>query len=376
MRANPGSIFGSLGLPALALAVLGACGGEPSAPSARPVLEAATPAPGSSESSGRSPAAAATAGSGNETEPNAALATPSSDGARSMLDAGSPASVDAGTSAGDAAPPDSGSLAPGSLAVSWMHGAANCAQSTDPELQVHAYNATTFILRQDKCRTYEAPFVYLLLGADTALLLDTGATNSVGLRDAVVPLVGERALLVAHSHAHGDHVASDGRFRGQPRTTLIGTSLAAVQAAFGINAWPADASELDLGGRVLDVLAIPGHEQTHIALYDRETGLLFTGDTLYPGLLFIDDWAAYRASVRRLATFVSSHPIAHVLGAHVEMTSMPGVNYAYGTVYQPAEHALELEAAHVLELDAALQQLGPTPPPRPVPHADFAIDPQ
>jgi glyoxylase-like metal-dependent hydrolase (beta-lactamase superfamily II) len=257
-----------------------------------------------------------------------------------------------------------------------MHGAADCARSTDPELQLHAYNATTFILRQDKCRTYEAPFVYLLLGSNTALLLDTGATNSAGLRDAIVPLVGERALLVAHTHAHGDHVASDGRFRGQPRTTVVGTSVAAVQAAFGINAWPADAGEIDLGGRVLDVLAIPGHEQTHIALYDRETGLLFTGDTLYPGLLFIDDWTAYRASVRRLAAFVSTRPIAHVLGAHVEMTSMAGVNYAYGTIYQPAEHALELEAAHVLELDAALQQLGPTPPPRPVAHADFVIDPQ
>jgi glyoxylase-like metal-dependent hydrolase (beta-lactamase superfamily II) len=267
-------------------------------------------------------------------------------------------------------------LVPGALAASWMHGAANCEQSTDPELQLHAYNATTFIFRQDKCRTYEAPFVYLLLGTSTALLLDTGATTSAALRDAVVALVGERSLLVSHTPAHGDHVASDARFRGQPRTTVVGTSVAAVQTAFGINRWPADAGRLDLGGRVLDVLAIPGHEQSHIALYDRQTGLLLTGDTLYPGLLFIEDWTTYRASVRRLAEFVSAHPIAHVLGAHVEMTSTAGVNYAYGTIYQPAEHALELDAAHVLELDAALQQLGPTPPPRPVAHADFVIDPQ
>ena len=305
-------------------------------------------------------------------QPGVELATPDSEGARTRLDAGTP--VDAGLPAADAAPVVK--LVPGSLVVSWMHGAADCAQSTDPELQLHAYNATTFILRQDKCRTYEAPFVYLLLGADRALLLDTGATNSAGLRDAVLPLLGERALLVAHTHAHGDHVASDARFRGQPGTTLVGTGVAAVQAAFGIEAWPADASEIDLGGRVLDVLAIPGHEPSHIALYDRETGLLFTGDTLYPGLLFIDDWTAYRASVRRLAAFVSTHPIAHVLGAHVEMTSTPGVNYAYGTIYQPAEHVLELDAAHVLELDGALQELGPTPPRAPVAHADFMIDPQ
>ena len=288
--------------------------------------------------------------------------------------------VDAGAPGSDAGTPEvpdaSVSLAAGSLNVAWMHGAANCSESTDPELQVHAYNATTFVIRQDKCRTFEAPFVYLLLGADTALLLDTGATNGAGLRNAVVPLIGARALLVAHTHAHGDHVASDGQFTGQPATTVIGTSVAAVQAGFGIAPWPTGAGEVDLGARVLDVLGIPGHEQTHVAIYDRETGLLFTGDTLYPGLLFINDWTTYRTSVRRLAEFVAAHPVAHVLGAHVEMTATPGVNYPYGTIYQPDEHVLELGAAHVLELDAALEELGPTPPPGPVAHADFVIDPQ
>jgi glyoxylase-like metal-dependent hydrolase (beta-lactamase superfamily II) len=257
-----------------------------------------------------------------------------------------------------------------------MHGASSCAASTDPELQVHAYNATTYIVRQDKCRTFEAPFVYLLLGTEMALLLDTGATNTTGLRDVVTPLVGTRALLVAHTHAHGDHVASDARFMGQPSTAVVGTSAGAVQAAFDIDPWPSDAGELDLGDRVLDVLAIPGHEQTHIALYDRETGLLFTGDTLYPGLLFINDWPTYRTSIARLAAFVMSRPVSHVLGAHIEMTLTPGVNYPYGTAFQPDEHVLQLEAAHVIELDAALTELGPTPPVGAVAHDDFVIDPQ
>jgi hydroxyacylglutathione hydrolase len=257
-----------------------------------------------------------------------------------------------------------------------MHGAANCAESTDPELQLHAYDGATYILRQDKCRTFEAPFMYLLLGSDSALLLDTGATASPGLRDAILPLVGTRALRVAHSHAHGDHVASDARFAGQPSTTVIGTGVGAVAAAFGIEPWPTGSAELDLGGRVLDVLAIPGHEQSHIALYDRQTELLFTGDSLYPGLLFINDWATYRTSVRRLAEFVATHPVSHVLGAHIEMTANPGVNYPYGRVYQPDEHVLQLAPSHVLELDAALTALGPTPPAAPVVHDDFVIDPQ
>jgi glyoxylase-like metal-dependent hydrolase (beta-lactamase superfamily II) len=121
---------------------------------------------------------------------------------------------------------------------------------------------------------------------------------------------------------------------------------------------------------------LPGHEATHIAIYDRQTGLLLTGDSLYPGLLFISDWTAYRASIHRLAQFAAGQPIAHVMGAHIEMTATPKVNYPYGTTYQPDEHALPLTAAHLTELDAALTQLGPTPPGQPVAHDDFVIDPQ
>jgi glyoxylase-like metal-dependent hydrolase (beta-lactamase superfamily II) len=256
-----------------------------------------------------------------------------------------------------------------------MHGSANCAQDADPEVQVHAYNATTHILRQNKCDNFEAPFVYVLVGATSALVLDTGATTTPTLRDTVRGLVGARPLLVAHSHHHGDHVAGDAQFAGQPMTTVVARTRAAVQQAFGIASWPTDPGTLDLGGRVLDVLAIPGHQAEHIAIYDRRTGLLLTGDTLYPGLLFVSDWATYRASISRLADFVAGSPVAHVLGAHVEMTSTPKVSYPYGTTYQPDEHVLQLSAAHVMELDAALTALGPTPPVAPVAYDHFVIDP-
>lgn len=281
-----------------------------------------------------------------------------------------------GPGGGDGRPGDGpAGLEPGSLQVSWMHGSANCAQDGNPEVQVHAYNATTHIIRQNKCDNFEAPFIYVLVGATSALVLDTGATTTATLRDTVRGLVGSRALIVAHSHNHGDHVAGDAQFAGQPMTTVIARTRAAIQAAFGIASWPADPGMLDLGGRVLDVLAIPGHQAEHIAIYDRRTGLLLTGDTLYPGLLFINDWATYRTSISRLADFVSAHPVAHVLGAHVEMTATPKQVYPYGTTYQPNEHVLQLSAAHVMELDAALTALGPTPPAAPVAHDDFVIDP-
>jgi len=271
---------------------------------------------------------------------------------------------------------DAGGLVPGDLAVTWMHGSQNCNQNTDPAIQVHDYNATTHILRQNKCQTFEAPFVYVLVGTQRALLLDTGDLDTATVRDTARSLAGSLPLIVAHTHAHRDHTRSDSQFAGQPDTTLVATQQAAIQSEFGIASWPASQGSIDLGDRVLDVLAIPGHEAQHIVLYDRQTGLLLTGDSLYPGLLFINDWTAYRDSIHRLAAFAASRPIAHVLGAHVEMTATPKVNYPYGTTFQPDEHVLELTAAHLVELDAALVALGATPPSGPIAHDDFVIDPQ
>jgi hydroxyacylglutathione hydrolase len=269
-----------------------------------------------------------------------------------------------------------GGLEAGSVTVSWMHGSQNCATNADPEVQVHAYNAGVHIIRQNKCKTFEAPFIYVIQGTTKALAIDTGATTTTTLRTTVRGLVGTKQLIVAHSHAHGDHKAGDATFSGQPNTTLVATNQSAIQTQFGIAMWPTSQGTIDLGDRVLDVLAIPGHEAQHIAIYDRKTGLLFTGDSLYPGLLFINDWATYRTSIHRLAQFVASHPVSYVLGAHIEMTSTPKQVYPYGTTYQPAEHVLQLTAAHVAELDTALTQLGATPPAQSVAHNDFVIDPQ
>jgi len=266
-------------------------------------------------------------------------------------------------------------LVPGTLDVHWMHGAADCHQNTDPELQIHAYNATTYIIRQNKCLTFEAPFIYLLIGTRSALSLDTGAIETPALRDAIKRLIGDKPLLAAHSHGHGDHKASDAPFAAAAGVTLVANTPAGQQAAFGIAAWPDGLGHAELGDRPLDVLAIPGHEASHIAIYDRQTGLLLTGDSLYPGLLFIRDWTAYCASIHRLAQFANAHPIAHVLGAHIEMTSKPKVVYPYGTIYQPDEHALALTLAQLIELDDALIQLGPTKPTQAIAHDDFVIDP-
>ena len=57
-----------------------------------------------------------------------------------------------------------------------------------------------------------------------------------------------------------------------------------------------------------------------MAVTARCTGLLLTGDTLYPGRLYVRDWAAFAATVGRLLAFAEDYPVRHLLGGHIEMT--------------------------------------------------------
>jgi hydroxyacylglutathione hydrolase len=181
-------------------------------------------------------------------------------------------------------------------------------------------------------------------------------------------------LLVVHSHAHGDHVAGDKGFAGMSDVTLVPATVEAEQKAFGIEKWPEQNGSIDLGDRVIDVLAIPGHQPAHVAYYDRKTGILLTGDHLYPGRLYVTDFPAYVASTRRLVQFTESRLVTHILGCHIEQSTTPYVDYPVGTVYQPQEHGLELGRAHLLELMTGLDAMKDKPAK--VEFRDFTIAPR
>jgi hydroxyacylglutathione hydrolase len=234
--------------------------------------------------------------------------------------------------------------------VRWIHGAPSARWDAGPRLQVHAHDEHTFVLRQSKAVHYEAPFLYLFLGGERALLLDTGATADPArfpLRDTIDAILAEHPrqgleLVVAHTHGHGDHVAGDGQFRDRPATTLVPADPESVRSFFGIVDWPAQIVPFDLGGRVLEIIGCPGHHQASIAVFDPWSGFLVTGDTVYPGRLYVDDLPAFTASLDRLVAFTSSRPVSHVMGCHIEMTRTPGCDYPVGATYQPDEVALPM----------------------------------
>ena len=272
--------------------------------------------------------------------------------------------------------------------VRWIHGARRCADSTDPLIQVHEFDEDTFVLRLSKCFSFEGNFLYLLFGTARAILFDTGARPDNGngtvlpIRSTVDGIVagwlrrhglGGINLVVAHTHSHGDHVFWDRQFASRPRTNVVEPTLPGVTRFFGLPDWPDGQADVHLGGRTLTVFPIPGHESSHIATYDPRTKVLLTGDTLYPGLLTVRDWGAFRRSAARLADFTSRQDVSLVLGSHIEMTNTPRQPYPVPTIFQPDEHPLPLTVAHVKELHAACEAMADAPH-RDV-HEDFIIQP-
>ncbi|UYM07416.1 MBL fold metallo-hydrolase [Solicola gregarius] len=265
------------------------------------------------------------------------------------------------------------------LDVRWIHGSPSAKHNTDPDIQTHAYDEHTFILRQNMAVNYEAPFMFLLFGNAQAVLIDTGATASAEyfpLRRVVDELVERwlarhpRAsyhLSVLHTHPHGDHVAGDDQFADRPDTTLVAADQATAWRYFGFDADPEAVAKVDLGGRVLECLTSPGHHAAAVTFYDPWTGFLLTGDTVYPGRLYIQDWSAFARSIDRLSAFADDHPVTHVLGCHIEMTSEPGEDYPIRSTHQPDEPPLELTTDHLHEIRTAVKELGDQPERRAYP---------
>ena len=261
----------------------------------------------------------------------------------------------------------------------WIDGTG----AAESQMQVQRYDADTVVIRQSVKTNFEAPFLYLLFGKDRALLLDTGA-GGLKIRPTIDGVIDGwlRArhrtsipLVVAHSHGHGDHRMGDAEFKDRPDTTLLGLTPPDVAGFFKIADWPNEIVAFDLGGRVLDIIPTPGHQPAHIMVFDRRTRLLLSGDSLYPGRLYVPDgqMATFRESIDRVVAFTRGKRISHLLGAHIEMTAVPGRDFPDAAPTHPNERLLELPYADLTELQAAVHAEGD--PPKRDAHHDFIVFP-
>jgi len=258
--------------------------------------------------------------------------------------------------------------APGDLVFRWIHGSVCAAKNTDPRIQVVAYNEDTYVLRENPCVNWEAPFTYLLFGNHGALLIDTGATPEADyypLRATVDATIArwcgirrKKSVPLTVVLTSGEDVAQNqgiAQFANRPQTSLTPLELSARMEFHGPgSSWKQQAGQIDLGGRIVDIIPTPGTHKDGLSFYDSYTCLLFTGDLLYAGRVQIANDRDYLASLERLQKWKQNHPLKWVLGGHIEMMFVPGRAYPRFSTNRPFEHLLQLEPEAI---DEALEHV-------------------
>jgi hydroxyacylglutathione hydrolase len=183
--------------------------------------------------------------------------------------------------------------------------------------------------------------IYVVEGEERALVVDTGlGYQNVKL---YVETITSKPLVVVNSHAHPDHAGGNHVFdqvhihRDELETLNYYTSEPVMLDTFmrfvkrkmpdhlrdKNKTLPAlitidEGFQFDLGNRILDVIHIPGHSPGSIALYDRQSASLFTGDMANPHLWMQIKYAGsmeeWLQSINKLRTY--RYPVQQLLPGH------------------------------------------------------------
>ena len=155
--------------------------------------------------------------------------------------------------------------------------------------------------------------MYLLCGVKKALLIDTGW----GIHDlrAVIRNITDLPLIVVNTHGHPDHVSGDFLFDkvhiGEKDISILEGCLSVENRKWALNTvqrgpYPKDFNKeswinstmdniisisegdtFDLGNKIIEVIEIPGHTPGSIGLLDRHSKVLFSGDSIMHGHIWL-----------------------------------------------------------------------------------------
>jgi glyoxylase-like metal-dependent hydrolase (beta-lactamase superfamily II) len=203
---------------------------------------------------------------------------------------------------------------------------------------------------------YQEVISYLIVGSERNILFDTG----MGM-DRISDVVKELSplpVVVINSHTHYDHIGGNNEFE---TVYAIDTAYTAQFSSIGwnhdqvkqeisqqafcfaklptldtafynikpykdkIKKFIKDGDRIDLGARIIEVLQVPGHTPDCVALLDRSSGYLWTGDMYYEATIWLffngTDLDAYEKSINRFANLA---PILEtVFPAHNKATAIP-----------------------------------------------------
>ncbi len=222
----------------------------------------------------------------------------------------------------------------------------------EPWFEVYKIRPCVFAIYEP--RQFQEVISFLITGKDRALLLDTGM-GIASIRKVVSKLTS-LPVIVINTHSHPDHVGGNAEFSeiwgidgDYTRSNANGNSKPWLKdwvhppnvcgqlpeefnpahykiAPFKITHYVKDGDEIDLGDRQIQVILTQGHTPDSLCIYDQKNRLLFTGDTFYPGPIYLfvpeTDFTSYVRSVDRIASMKN---VDLLLPSHNEPTANPKI---------------------------------------------------
>lgn len=201
---------------------------------------------------------------------------------------------------------------------------------------VEAIDAQTFAINEPKSSQYNTS--YLIVGDTGAIMFDAGSgERPVGSRSMreVAEQYTTKPITLILSHFHYDHIYDAATFDGVTLIDRPEIHAGIEDDVFTIGPWEsldmdwrlikvttiiADGDVIDLGGRKLDGLNLPGHTTESVVLLDKSRNQVFTGDFVYRHLGGIiafapgSDLVAYKANSTRLLHLTNVNTL--FFGAH------------------------------------------------------------
>lgn len=202
---------------------------------------------------------------------------------------------------------------------------------------VEAIDAQTFAINEPKSSQYNTS--YLIVGDTRAVMFDAGSgerpAGSRSMREVAERYSAGKPMTLILSHFHYDHVYDAASFDGvtlidrpeirndiRDGVYTIGTweSLDMKSRPLKVAGLVADGAVIDLGGRRLTALNLPGHATESVVLFDTDRNRVFAGDFVYRHLGGIiafatgADLVAYKANSTRLLQLTNAD--TQFFGAH------------------------------------------------------------
>ena len=182
--------------------------------------------------------------------------------------------------------------------------------------------------------------IYLLLGPEKALLIDTGS-GLFPIKPVVDNLIKNRELMVINTHSHFDHRGSNDEFEtiyiheNEVRITSMPFDISMLKNSpkeivqrysnIGFEYRPSDKVEplnegdrFDLGDISIEVIHTPGHSVGSISLLTSK-GELFTGDTAHYGTMYLPkkrDFHIILKSISRLKELCDTGIVQEIYPSH------------------------------------------------------------